>query len=127
MQSLWNDADAAAWADKGGDQPAARELALRVYTSRLIGQVPDLVLHGGGNTSVKVDGPDGKVLHVKGSGWDLGSIEAPGLPAVSLAPLLDVRAGGKLSDPEMVDLLRSNMLDQTGPNPSVETLLHAFL
>ena len=127
MQSLCNDADAAAWAEKGGDQPAARELALRVYTSRLIGQVPDLVLHGGGNTSVKVDGPDGKVLLVKGSGWDLGTIEAPGLPAVSLAPLLDVRAGGKLSDPEMVDLLRRNMLDQTGPNPSVETLLHAFL
>jgi len=127
MQSLWNDADAAAWADKGDESPAERALALRVYTSRLIGQVPDLVLHGGGNTSVKVDGPGGKVLHVKGSGWDLGAIEAPGLPAVSLAPLLAVRAGGRLSDPEMVTLLRSNMLDQSGPNPSVETLLHAFL
>jgi rhamnose utilization protein RhaD (predicted bifunctional aldolase and dehydrogenase) len=127
MQSLWNDAEAAAWADKGGDSAAKRDLAVRVYTSRLIGQEPDLVLHGGGNTSVKVDAEEGKVLHVKGSGWDLGTIEAPGLPGVALAPLLAVREGQRLSDPEMVSLLRRNMLDQSGPNPSVETLLHAFL
>jgi rhamnose utilization protein RhaD (predicted bifunctional aldolase and dehydrogenase) len=127
MQSLWSDADAAAWTEKAGAEPAARDLALRVYTSRLIGHEPDLVLHGGGNTSVKVEDGGRTVLHVKGSGWDLGTIEAPGLPAVALAPLLEVRKGGRLSDPEMVRLLRSNMLDPSGPNPSVETLLHAFL
>lgn len=126
MQSLWNDAEAAA-AARNGTSPSERDIALRVYTSRLIGQVPDLVLHGGGNTSVKVGEDGGTVLYVKGSGWDLATIEAPGLPGVSLAPLLEVRQGGRLSDPEMVSLLRRNMLDPSGPNPSVETLLHAFL
>ena len=127
MQSLWNDADAASWTRKRRSRPARRDLALRVYTSRLIGQEPDLVLHGGGNTSVKIDDGGRSILYVKGSGWDLATIEAPGLPGVSLEPLLAVRQGGRLSDPEMVSLLRRNMLDQSGPNPSVETLLHAFL
>lgn len=128
MQSLWNDKDAARRADEAGDDEGARDLAMRVYTSRLIGQEPDLVLHGGGNTSVKIDSDGQRVINVKGSGWDLGTIEAPGLPALLLEPLLDVRKDGtRLSDPEMVALLRSNMLDQSAPNPSVETLLHAFL
>lgn len=127
MRSLWNDTDAATATAEAGTDEAARDLALRVYTSRLIGQEPDLVLHGGGNTSVKIERDGGTVINVKGSGWDLGTIEAAGLPALSLAPLLDVRRGKRLSDPEMVALLRRNMLDASGPNPSVETLLHAFL
>lgn len=128
MQSLWNDKDAAARVEEAGADQAARDLALRVYTSRLIGHEPDLVLHGGGNTSVKVERDGRRVINVKGSGWDLGTIEAAGLPALLLAPLLEVRKDGKrLSDPEMVALLRRNMLDASGPNPSVETLLHAFL
>src|SRR6185503_9023341 len=72
---------------------AGRDLALRVYSSRLLGQDPKLVLHGGGNTSVKTVGRDRlgdetEVLCVKGSGWDLGTIEPEGLPAVRLAPLI---------------------------------------
>lgn len=125
MQSLWKDSEADRWKLGGG--AAEVDLALRVYTSRLIGQEPDLVLHGGGNTSVKIDRDGCRVLYVKGSGWDLATIEAPGLPGVALEPLLEVRKGGRLSDPEMVSLLRHNMLDPSGPNPSVETLLHAFL
>ena len=94
--NLWQDADALALQNAAGaDTPAnanARELALRVYTSRWIGQNPDLVMHGGGNTSVKlamrdVFGDMVDVLHVKGSGWDLEVIEAAGLPAVRIAPL----------------------------------------
>ncbi|MBN8997413.1 MAG: class II aldolase/adducin family protein [Rhizobiales bacterium] len=127
MQSLWKDVDAEVWRAKGETVPGGADLALRVYTSRLIGQEPDLVLHGGGNTSVKVADGGEEVLYVKGSGWDLATIEAPGLPGVALQPLLAVREGGRLSDPEMVGLLRRNMIDQSGPNPSVETLLHAFL
>ncbi|MBN9010435.1 MAG: class II aldolase/adducin family protein, partial [Rhizobiales bacterium] len=126
MQSLWKDVDAEVWRAKGETVPGGADLALRVYTSRLIGQEPDLVLHGGGNTSVKVADGGEEVLYVKGSGWDLATIEAPGLPGVALQPLLAVREGGRLSDPEMVGLLRRNMIDQSGPNPSVETLLHAF-
>lgn len=86
------------------------------------------MLHGGGNTSVKVTSCEGDALmHIKGSGWDLDTIEAPGLPAVRLAPLLKTRSGPKLSDPEMVSLLRSSLIEADAPNPSVEALLHAFL
>lgn len=130
--SHWSDADAAAWVDAAGDDVADRELALRVYTSRLIGSDPDLVMHGGGNTSVKVQRPDvfGElidVLHVKGSGWDLDTLEAAGLPGVRLAPLFALRALPELSDEDMVNMQRCNLLDSTSPNPSVETLLHAYL
>ncbi len=115
-----------------GNDPADQELGERAYTSRLIGQNPDLVMHGGGNTSVKVVRPDlfgrmQRILHVKGSGWDLDVIEAPGLPGVRLEPLLELRRLDALSDEEMVNLQRCNLLDSTSPNPSVETLLHAFL
>jgi rhamnose utilization protein RhaD (predicted bifunctional aldolase and dehydrogenase) len=128
MENLWNENDANRYAAeaKAAGQPEA--LGLRVYTSRIIGQVADLVLHGGGNTSVKVTDANGDaIMHVKGSGWDLETIEAPGLPAVKLAPLHAARKEKKLSDPEMVALLRSNLLNPSAPNPSVEALLHAYL
>ncbi len=128
----WQDAEARAMQDAASADPMARELALRVYTSRIIGQDPDLVMHGGGNTSVKlrardVFGDEVDVIHIKGSGWDLGTIEAAGLPAVRMAPLMRLRALPALSDEEMVNVQRSNLLDSTAPNPSVETLLHAYL
>jgi rhamnose utilization protein RhaD (predicted bifunctional aldolase and dehydrogenase)/NAD(P)-dependent dehydrogenase (short-subunit alcohol dehydrogenase family) len=130
MQSAWNDSDAdaavAAYENLG------RDLALRVYTTRLLGRDARLVLHGGGNTSVKtrvadLNGDAAEVLCVKGSGWDMGAIEPAGLPAVRLAPLLKLRAREKLSDEEMVRLQRANLIDPASPNPSVETLLHAFI
>ncbi|MGY6697146.1 MAG: class II aldolase/adducin family protein [Roseinatronobacter sp.] len=132
MQSLWNDAEAVEYAENAGSSGADRDLALRVYSSRLIGQDPELVLHGGGNTSVKTQRPDATgqmrdVLHVKGSGWDLATIEAAGIPAVWLAPLAQVADRMEMSDEDMVALLRSEMLDTSGPTPSVEALLHAFL
>lgn len=131
MQSRWNDADAQAWVADCATE-ADRDLMLRVYSSRLIGGDPDLVLHGGGNTSVKTDrdwqgGGERPVLHVKGSGWDLDSIEAPGLPALDLGALLRARTMPRMDDPGMVAFLRRNLLDARAPNPSVETLLHAFL
>src|SRR6202163_3821995 len=109
-----------------------RDLALRVYTTRLLGQDPRLVLHGGGNTSVKtkladLNGDETEVLCVKGSGWDMGTIEPAGLPAVRLGPLLKLRARKSLSDEEMVRLQRANLIDPGSPNPSVEALLHAFI
>jgi rhamnose utilization protein RhaD (predicted bifunctional aldolase and dehydrogenase)/NAD(P)-dependent dehydrogenase (short-subunit alcohol dehydrogenase family) len=130
--NLWDDAEAKRWTDAAGPDEADRLLALRVYTSRLIGSDPDLVMHGGGNTSVKVTrrdlfGEEIRVLHVKGSGWDLGDIEAPGLPGVRLDPLLELRRLDRLSDEDMVNQQRSNLLDSAAPNPSVETLLHANL
>lgn len=111
---------------------ASLALAERIYTSRLIGEDPDLVMHGGGNTSCKsiekdIYGTDVDVLCIKGSGWDLRTIEAEGLPAVRLKPLQDLRELSSLADKDMINILRSNLLDQSSPNPSVETLLHAFL
>jgi len=107
-------------------------LAERVRTSRLLGADPSLVLHGGGNTSAKGTAQDllGRTLEViwvKGSGWDLGSIEAPGLPALDLARLRELCALESLTDEDMVREVRRCLLDPQAPNPSVETLLHAFL
>lgn len=132
IRNRWSDAEADLWVAEAGESEADRALALRVYSSRLIGSDPDLVMHGGGNTSIKLTrrnlfGEEERVLHVKGSGWDLDTILAPGLPAVRLEPLLRLRTLDTLSDEDMVNVQRQNLLDSTAPNPSVETLLHAFL
>ena len=132
MESLWNDQEAARDVARYAEQGVGEDLALRVYTTRLLGGDPRLVLHGGGNTSVKtrmtdIAGDDLEVICVKGSGWDMGDIEPPGLPAVRLAPLQKLRGLDSLTDEDMVNVQRSNLLDANSPNPSVETLLHAFL
>jgi rhamnulose-1-phosphate aldolase/alcohol dehydrogenase len=131
MESRWSDREAAEYVERFGPR-WGEELALRVYTSRLIGRDPDLVMHGGGNTSLKgtvttLVGDQVEALFVKGSGWDLDAIEPPGLPAVDLPHLRRLRALGELSDEEMVNQLRTHLFDAGAPNPSVETLLHAFL
>lgn len=132
MENLWSAADAKAAIAQHAKKGIGEDLALRVYTTRLLGGEPRLVLHGGGNTSVKTRMPDitGSVIDVlcvKGSGWDMGTIEAPGLPAVRLDPLRELERLPALSDEDMVNVQRSNLLDAKSPNPSVETLLHAFL
>jgi rhamnose utilization protein RhaD (predicted bifunctional aldolase and dehydrogenase)/NAD(P)-dependent dehydrogenase (short-subunit alcohol dehydrogenase family) len=132
MQSRWSDADAKAAIEKYAAQGHGADMALRVYTTRLLGGDPALVLHGGGNTSVKIKardifGDEIDVLCVKGSGWDMGKIEPPGLPAVRLDPIKRLYDLDKLSDEDMVNVQRLNLLDSAAPNPSVETLFHAFL
>jgi rhamnose utilization protein RhaD (predicted bifunctional aldolase and dehydrogenase)/NAD(P)-dependent dehydrogenase (short-subunit alcohol dehydrogenase family) len=132
MDSRWNDADARKAVEAYARQGVGEALALRTYTTRLLGGDPMLVLHGGGNTSLKTEmadllGQRHEVLCVKGSGWDMAVIEPPGLPAVKLGPLRELHKLEKLSDEDMVNFQRVNLLDSTAPNPSVETLLHAFL
>ena len=132
MKSAWATSDADAAVDRYAREGVPRELALRVYTTRLLGQNPKLVLHGGGNTSVKLrmndlNGDEVDVLCVKGSGWDMGTIEPAGLPAVRLDALKKLRRRDALSDEDMVRVQRANLIDPAAPNPSVETLLHAFL
>src|SRR6516162_541665 len=132
MRSAWVDADARALVASYAQQNVGEDLALRVYTTRLLGQNPQLVLHGGGNTSVKMRtrdllGEEAEVLCVKGSGWDMGHIEPTGLPAVRLLPLRKLRSLSALTDEDMVRIQRANLIDPMAPNPSVETLLHAFL
>ncbi|MDA7848027.1 class II aldolase/adducin family protein [Sulfurospirillum sp.] len=109
MKNLWND------------------INLRVFTSNLLGQSDELVLHGGGNTSVKsmVDGEE--ILFVKGSGWDLVSIKAEGFAPVKMKTLLEMASLDTLSDTDMVSGQKAAMIDKTAPNPSVEAILHALI
>lgn len=131
MESRYDEAEARSAIERHGSR-WGEDLALRVYTSRLLGQEPGLVLHGGGNTSVKstareLTGEPVPVICVKGSGWDLASIEPQGFPACRLAALRRTAELPELSDEEMVRALRSQMLDPQSPTPSVEALLHAWL
>ncbi len=123
MLNRWNDQDAAHY---------TTDLALRVYTSRLLGQDRSLVLHGGGNTSVKVTetnlvGEEEEILYVKGSGWDLETIEEAGFAPVRMAHLLKLARLDRLTDPQMVNELKTSMTLASAPSPSVETILHAVL
>jgi rhamnose utilization protein RhaD (predicted bifunctional aldolase and dehydrogenase)/NAD(P)-dependent dehydrogenase (short-subunit alcohol dehydrogenase family) len=132
MKSAWVDSDAKAALDHWATAAIGQELALRIYSTRLLGREPKLVLHGGGNTSVKARvkdllDEDVDVLCVKGSGWDMASIEPAGMPAVRLAALLKLRSRSAMPDDEMVRLQRAALIDPHSPNPSVETLLHAFI
>ena len=118
MNNLWNMQEA---------ENYKSDLDLRVYTSNLLGRSDELVLHGGGNTSVKtvIDGED--ILLVKGSGWDLVSIEAEGFAPVKMETLLDMAKLKELSDSDMVSGQKAAMIDKSAPNPSVEAILHALI
>ncbi len=132
MENRWSDLDAEAAIERYTRQGVNLDVALRIYSSRLLGAEPKLVIHGGGNTSVKTTvgdrfGEESEVICVKGSGWDMARIEPAGLPALRLAPLRRLAELDTLSDEEMVDAQRANLIDPGAPNPSIETLLHAFL
>jgi len=123
MKSLWDEQEAKLFTD---------DLGQRVYTSRLLGRDSSLVLHGGGNTSVKITeknilGEEQELLYVKGSGWDLETIDRAGFAPVKLDHLIKLADLEKLSDPEMVNELRTHMTDASAPTPSVEAILHATL
>lgn len=130
MKNRWSDAEAAAFVDRYA-AAWGEDLALRVYSSRLVGSESALVLHGGGNTSVKSGytnllGDRVEALYVKGSGWNLGDIEPQGLPGVDLNYLRRLVRVPSLSDEDMVNEQRTHMFDSAAPNPSIEALLHAF-
>ena len=132
MKSQWVESDAEAAVARYAEAGVSRDLALRVYSTRLLGRDPRLVLHGGGNTSVKTNvtdllGDETEAMHVKGSGADMGAIEPSGMPAVRLAPLRKLRTFDTLSDEDMLRVQRGSLIDPTAPSPSVEMLLHAFM
>ena len=123
MKNLWSDAEAAQFTGALGP---------RIYTSRLLGREPSLVLHGGGNTSVKVVerdlvGREETILYVKGSGGDLAKIDDAGFAPVRMDHLLALAKLPALSDPQMVNELRTHMTRASAPTPSVEAILHALL
>jgi rhamnose utilization protein RhaD (predicted bifunctional aldolase and dehydrogenase)/NAD(P)-dependent dehydrogenase (short-subunit alcohol dehydrogenase family) len=132
MQSRWVDCDAEALVADGAKAGVGRDVALCVYATRLLGRDRKLVLHGGGNTSVKTKTRDlfdeeVEVLHVKASGADMAAIEPKGLPALRLKPLRQLRVLQAIADEELVAIERANLIDAAAPNPSVEVMLHAFL
>ena len=114
------------WDAKKADE-CKTDLEMRVYSSNILGQSDELVLHGGGNTSVKsmIDGEE--ILFVKGSGWDLVSIQKEGFSPVKMSTLLEMAKLESLSDSEMVAGQKGAMIDKTAPNPSVEAILHAII
>ena len=118
MKNLWSDKES---------KNFKSDLELRVYTSNLLGRSDELVLHGGGNTSVKTEVDGDEILYVKGSGWDLVSIKAEGFAPVKLEALLEMAKLKTLSDSDMVSAQKAAMTDKTAPNPSVEAILHAII
>jgi rhamnose utilization protein RhaD (predicted bifunctional aldolase and dehydrogenase)/NAD(P)-dependent dehydrogenase (short-subunit alcohol dehydrogenase family) len=123
LKSLWDNKEA---------QNYKTDLDLRVYSSRLLGRDSSLVLHGGGNTSVKstatnLFGECEEILYVKGSGWDLATIEAEGFAPVKMDMLLKMAELEELSDTDMVKYQRLAMTNPSAPNPSVEAILHAII
>ncbi len=132
MKSKWNNKEANSFIKKFRNKKVDRDLALRIYTTQLLGNDPKVVLHGGGNTSVKSKfktllGNSTKIIYVKGSGKDMSNIEEDGFPSLELNNLLELEKLSKLNDFQMVNYQRKYMLDTSFPNASVETLLHAFL
>lgn len=124
MKNIWNDEVAAKFLND--------PLKLRVYSSQLLGQEEDLVLHGGGNTSVKTKeknlfGEEEDIIYVKGSGWNLATIEEAGFAPVKLKTLIQMAELEELSDTDMVKYQRAAMTDPSAPNPSVEAILHAII
>ena len=121
MNNLWNNDHVNKFVD---------DLDWRVYTSRLLGKDSSLVLHGGGNTSVKIlktnlVGEKEEILYVKGSGSDLISIEKKDFSPVRLAHMVKLAKLETLSDPQMVNELKTQLTNSSSPSPSVETILHA--
>ncbi|MDC0498267.1 bifunctional aldolase/short-chain dehydrogenase [Alphaproteobacteria bacterium] len=132
MKSLWNNKIALQYVSEYKKKNISKDLALRIYTTHLLGKNPKLVLHGGGNSSVKSIGKNlykknVNLIYVKGSGWDMSNLNELGMPGLELNPLLETVKLNKLNDNDMVNLLRSNLINANSPNPSVETLLHAYL
>src|SRR6516165_4553395 len=132
MKSGWVDRDAKAMVADGAKAGIDPDVSLRIYTTRLLGRDPKLVLHGGGNTSLKTKmrdllGTEVEVLRVKASGADMASIEPAGFPALRLEPMRKLRALATIGDEELLGIERANLIEPRAPNPSVEVMLHAFL
>ena len=124
MENLWQEEESRRFKHS--------DLAMRVYTSRLLGKSDELVLHGGGNTSVKstqtnIFGLEEDILFVKGSGWDLKTIEEEGFSPARLETLLKLGKLPSMTDTEMARELKASMTNPNAPSPSIEAILHALI
>ena len=103
MKNKWNDKEAKKLISFYSKKGVNIDLALRIYSTRLLGKDPNVVLHGGGNTSVKIDlkinkSVIQKVLYVKGSGMDMSNIDINGFPALELENLQKLQKRKKMND-----------------------------
>jgi rhamnose utilization protein RhaD (predicted bifunctional aldolase and dehydrogenase)/NAD(P)-dependent dehydrogenase (short-subunit alcohol dehydrogenase family) len=131
MENRWSDAKAAEFIGKYGAQ-WGEDLAFCTYNASLIGAEDELVLHGGGNSSVKTEysdlfGEKRRAIYVKASGYNMASIEPGGFSGLDLDYLRKLRSLPELSDQEMANQFRIHLLDSSAANPSIETLVHAFI
>lgn len=131
MLNRWSDEEAAGFVERYAPHHG-EQLALRTYTSRLIGAEPGLVLHGGGNTSLKgtrsnVLGEPIETLFIKASGYDLATIEPEGHVPVDIVHVRKLCTLPDLSDDAMVNELRTHLLDHRAATPSIETPVHALI
>jgi len=131
MINKWNNREAKLFVKESLSKGINKDLALRIYSTRLLGNESKIVLHGGGNTSVKIflnkNNKEYQYLYVKGSGKDMSDIDADGFPCLELDNLQKLKKYKKITDFEMINFQKKFMVDTSFPNPSVETLLHAFL
>ncbi|MBZ0096173.1 MAG: class II aldolase/adducin family protein [Sulfuricella sp.] len=118
MKSQWNNEEAGHFQS---------ELALRAYTSRLLGGEKALVMYGGGNTSVKLQENGEDILYVKGSGADLAHVTEKDFAPVRLAAVRSLIERDAMSNAEMGAHFRAALTNPQAPRPSIETILHAAL
>ena len=131
MKSRWSDQRVTEFLSQYASH-WGEDLALRTYSARLLGAEKSLVLHGGGNTSLKsthvnILGDSLPALFIKASGYDLAVIEPEGHPGLDLKYLQRLRVLPELSDQDMVREIRTHLFDFRSPTPSIETLVHAFI
>ncbi|MBF0444405.1 MAG: bifunctional aldolase/short-chain dehydrogenase [Magnetococcales bacterium] len=131
MKNRWSKSAAAKFADKHSNS-VNKDIALRLYSSHLLGKEPALVLHGGGNCSVKssyknILDKQVAAIFIKASGHDLADLSSEGLPGLHLKRLKELQTLATLDDAQMVNQIRCNLFDSQAPTPSIEALLHTFL
>ena len=131
MDNRWSDDNAAQFIKQYGEK-WGEDLAIGFYVASLIGAEDQLVLHGGGNSSVKTIRANllGETVHaifVKASGYNMARIAPNGYTGLDLDYLKRLEALPDLSDEDMVNEFRTHLLDAHAATPSIETLVHAFL
>jgi rhamnose utilization protein RhaD (predicted bifunctional aldolase and dehydrogenase)/NAD(P)-dependent dehydrogenase (short-subunit alcohol dehydrogenase family) len=131
MKNRWSKSAATRFVNKHADS-IDKDIALRLYSSHLQGSEPSLVLHGGGNSSVKstynnILNQQVEAIFIKASGHDLANLTSDGLPGLHLNRLQELQALNALDDAQMVNQIRCNLFDSQAPTPSIEALLHTFL
>jgi len=127
LKDLWNEAEA--------QRMTGNQLSLLRYRSNLLGADLRITNFGGGNTSSKLDLPDPftgrpiRVLAVKGSGGDLGSITDAGFALLYLDRLEQLKElyRGEQHEDEMVRYYPLSAFGENRVAASIDTPLHAFL